>query len=298
VLADNHIGATFASSETFLQDAVIVGPSANAATPFAAGFPVRGYEFYDGRVGAERVTFVNFQPAGSNYLSALGFNRRNGFPVHVGNYARGLTFVNANAVYLEPPQANRDGDKAAVILDADGSLTGTAGRYVATDSPLLVTPACSRMAAWNAHVCAQPFVNLQIRGANNETVAPLDLVRDDGATGSFVGVPNAPWVVSASVVPGRLYSVSFKAGLPTQPQIYANVLAPTDWIRVAFPYSSPTVRVYRDYNTNAAIPQAASLAELDASSGDRFFHDTGAGVLHLKAMAQAGRTWATLFVVP
>jgi len=297
-LADNHIGATFASSETFIQDAVIVGQSANAGTPFTRGFPVRGYEFYDGRVGAERVTFVNFQPTAANYMSALGYNRSNGFPVSTGNYARQLSFVNANQVFLENPLADKDGDKAAVVSDADGTLTGTAGAFVAASNPLLVTPACTLRQPWNAYVCPTRFVNLQVRAADQQAVAPLDVVRDDGATGGFVGVPGNPSVVSASVIPARSYAVNYKGGIPTKPQLFANGLAPGEWVRVSLAYSTDQVSVYRDYNTSVALPAAASLAELDASTGDRYFYDAATARLVFRLVARTGRDWATMFVVP
>lgn len=297
-LADNHIGATFASNETFIQDAVIVGQSANAATPFSRGFPVRGYEFYDGRVGAERVTFVNFQPNAANYMSALGYNRTNGFPISTGNYAKALSFVNANQVFLENPMADKDGDKAAVMYDIDGSLTGTAGAFVAANNPLLVTPTCTLRTAWNAYVCLNRFVNVQVRSADQQPIAPLDLARDDGATGSFVGVPGNAWMVSASVTPLRSYAVTFKAASPARPQLFAQSLAAGEWVRVVVPYPSAQVNVYRDYNTSAAIPAAATLAELDAGSGDKYFYDAASAKLYFKLMAKVGRDWATMFVVP
>ncbi|MDX2060753.1 MAG: hypothetical protein SFV24_23275, partial [Gemmatimonadales bacterium] len=190
------------------------------------------------------------------------------------------------------------GDKASVILDADGSLTGTAGQFVAANNPLLVTGACQLRSTWNAYVCANRFVNLQVRGAQSQTVAPLDLTRDDAAVGSFVGVPGNLHVVSASVVPNRKYTVTFKAGVPTMPQVYANQLAAGEWVRVTLPYPSATFKVYRDYNTSTAIPAAATLADLEAGSGDKYFYDAAAGRLHLKAQAKTGRDWATLFVVP
>ncbi len=298
ILADNHIGGTFASNETFILDGVVVGPSANSATPFARNFPVRGYEFYDGRVGAERVTFVNFQPTANNYMSALGYNRKNGFPINTGNYAKQLTFINANQLFLENPDPTKDGDKAAVAYDIDGTLTGTPGAYVAANNPLMATGGCTLRPAWNAYVCQQRFVNLQIRSADQgQSVAPLDLVRDDAAAANFVGVPNAPWVVSASVVPARGYSVAFQGGVPSSPQLYANQLTTTDWVRVSFPYPTALINVYRDYNTSVSIVAAGSLAELDASTGDKFYYDAGTGILHLKAMSRSNRTWATLFVV-
>ncbi len=297
-LADNHIGATFASNETFIQDAVIIGQSANVGAPFSRGFPVRGYEFYDGRVGAERVTFVNFQPTANNYMSALGYNRTNGFPISTGNYAKQLTFVNANQVFLENPMADKDGDKAAVMYDVDGSLTGTAGAFVAANNPLLVTPTCTLRQPWNAYVCLNRFVNVQVRSADQQTIAPLDVVRDDGATGTFVGVPGNAWMVSASVAPTRTYSVNFKAGVPTKPQLFATGLIQGEWVRVAVPYPTGQVNVYRDYNTSTAIAAAASLAELDAGTGNAYYYDTASAKLHFKLMAQTGRDWATMFVVP
>ena len=297
-LADNHIGATFASNETFIQDAVIIGQSANVVAPFSRGFPVRGYEFYDGRVGAERVTFVNFQPTATNYMSALGYNRTNGFPISTGNYAKQLTFVNANQVFLENPMADKDGDKAAVMYDVDGTLTGTAGAFVAANNPLLVTPTCTLRQPWNAYVCLNRFVNVQVRTADQQTIAPLDVVRDDGATGTFVGVPGNDWMVSASVVPTRTYSVNFKAGVPTKPQLFANGLIQGEWVRVAVPYPTGQVNVYRDYNTSTAIAAAASLAELDTSTGNKYYYDPASATLYFKLMAQTGRDWATMFVVP
>ena len=298
-LADNHIGATFASNETFIQDAVIVGQSANSGgTPFSRGFPVRGYEFYDGRVGAERVTFVNFQPTATNYMSALGYNRTNGFPISTGNYAKQLTFINANQVFLENPMADKDGDKAAVMFDIDGSLTGTAGAFVAANNPLLVTPACALRQPWNAYVCSHRFVNVQVRSADQQVIAPLDVVRDDGATGNFVGVPGNAWMVSASVAPARTYTVNYKTGVPSRPQLFANGLVQGEWVRVVVPYPTGLVNVYRDYNTGTAIPAAATLAELDASTGDKYYYDTAAAKLYFRLMAKTGRDWATMFVVP
>ena len=73
VLADNAIGATFASSETFVEDALFVGESGNAAGTLFGGAPRRGYEFYDGRVGADRVTFANFTAAAPSPRARSGF---------------------------------------------------------------------------------------------------------------------------------------------------------------------------------------------------------------------------------
>ncbi|MSR06991.1 MAG: transmembrane domain-containing protein [Gemmatimonadetes bacterium] len=296
MLADNHIGATFASNETFLMDAVVVGFSANAVSTFSVGFPVRGYEFYDGRVGAEQATFVNFQPTPANRMSALGFNRRNSFSVDTRNYVKLLTFQNANQVLIEDPDPIRDGDKAAVFLDEDGSVTGTAGNFVAANNPLLITPSCIRRDAWNAYVCTNRFVRLHVRGGDNQAIAPISIARDDAATATFVGVPDSPHAVYSSVPTQRGYTVNFASGTPAKPQIYVYGMAPSDWVRVSFAYPSGSINVYRDSDVSRSIPAAATLAELDAGTGDRYFYDTPTGTVHLKLLPRAGRDQATMFV--
>jgi hypothetical protein len=299
MLADNGIGATFASNETFVMDAMFVGQSGNSGgSQIQAGFPIRGYEFYDGRVGAERVTFVNYATTPARIMSALGFNRTNGFPVDPTNYAKQLTFVNSNNVFIENPGTAFDGDRAAVILDNDGSLTGIAGAYVAANNPLMVTSACSRRDPWNAWVCQAPFVQFQVRGANGQVVAPLGIVRDDAAAATYVGVPGQPQTVSASVVAARTYRVQYSGGTPDRPQFYLRRSVPGSWIRIIAPYPNANFNVIRDNNSGSPLGAVATLAELDASTGNKYFYDAAGGLLHLKAVTQTGRTQATLFVVP
>ena len=64
------------------------------------------------------------------------------------------------------------------------------------------------------------------------------------------------------------------------------------------PYPTGQVNVYRDYNTGTAIPAAATLAELDASAGDKYYYDGATARLYFRLMAKSGRDWATMFVVP
>ena len=138
---------------------------------------------------------------------------------------------------------------------------------------------------------------VEVRSADQQTIAPLDVVRDDGATGTFVGVPGNPWMVSASVTPARTYTVNYQGAVPAKPQLFAKGLAQGEWVRVAVPYPTGLVNVYRDYNTSVAV-LAASLVELDASTGDKYYYDTASAKLFFRLMAKPGRDWATMFVVP
>jgi cell migration-inducing and hyaluronan-binding protein len=297
VLADNAIGATFAANETFLEDALFVGESANNGGGLSSSTPRRGFEFYDGRVGADRVTFANFTAVGSIPSSALGFNRNNGFSVATDNFAGALSFENATPFYLETPHADKDGDKAAVFFDRDGAVSGTTGAYIVPDVPFMVSGGCTVRPAWNAQVCPSRYVGLNVR-SDAEAVAPLTVVRDDAASLALVGVPNSPTRADASVIPGRGYTLQFTGTAPLHPRLTLNRTREGEWARVTLPYPQGTFRVIRDYNSSQPLAHAADLAELEASAGDRYWYDTGTGMLHLKLVTRGGRTSTNVLVEP
>ncbi len=297
VLSDNATGATFASSESFVQDALFVGESANNGGGLSPGTPRRGYEFYDGRVGADRVTFANFTAMGTIPSSALGFHRTNGFPVSTENFAGSVSFQNALPFYLETPLADKDGDKAAVFLDRDGAVTGSAGAYVVPNTPFMTTESCVPRVDWNAQVCSQRYVSLNIR-SDAEVVAPLTLTRDDSAAIALVGVPDRPQAANASLLPGRGYTVQYAGTIPLHPRLLIRGTVEGEWIRLTLPYPQAALRVVRDYAGSQPLVPAASLAELDASAGDRYWYDSETGLLHLKLVTRTGRTSTTLQVDP
>jgi cell migration-inducing and hyaluronan-binding protein len=297
VLADNAIGATFASSETFVEDALFVGESSNNAGSVFNGAPRRGYEFYDGRVGADRVTFANYTVAGSIPSSGLGFNRNNGFSVSTGNFAGDVAFINANQYYLETPHDDKDGDKAAVFLDRDGDVTGVAGVFVVPNHPFLVTPACTSRLEWNAYVCPQRYVGFSVR-SDAEVVAPLTVTRDDAAALALVGVPGNPNSAHGSMLPGRSYTVQFAAAAPLRPRVSLSRTLEGEWARLTLPYPQASFQVIRDFNGSSPLTAAVDLAELEASTGDRYWYDSGTGMLHLKLVTRTGGTSATIQVEP
>jgi hypothetical protein len=100
------------------------------------------------------------------------------------------------------------------------------------------------------------------------------------------------------MVPGRAYTVQYAGALPLRPKLYLNATLAGEWVRITLPYPQAAFRVIRDYNTSQPLPAAASLAELDASAGDRYFYDAGTGLIHLKMVTKSGRDWATAFVEP
>ena len=54
-----------------------------------------------------------------------------------------------------------------------------------------------------AYECPNRYFRLQVRSENGDDVAPLSVVRDDGASTTLVGIPNNPNRASISLAPGR-----------------------------------------------------------------------------------------------
>jgi hypothetical protein len=298
LLADNDIGATFAANETFLQDATVIGESANNATTLGA-FPIRGYEFYDGRVGAERVQFVNFTPNGTRAASAYGYNRHNAFNINTQNFTDNATFLNANHVYLEDPLADKDGDKAAVFLDADGSVTGTAGAHVAANMPLLLDNSCTSRTDWNAYICRGTYDNFGMNtgAATPENIAPMLITRDDNVTGNMAGSGGSLTSINMTLLSGRKYKLQ-PAMVPSKPRLYWRDAAPGDNARIGFPWTNASVKVWRDYDSGHPISAAASLSDLDASTGNLYFFDAAHSTMYVKLQVQPNRNYSTIFIDP
>ena len=298
LLADNDIGATFAANETFLQDAVIIGESGNNATTLGT-YPIRGYEFYDGRVGAERVQFVNFASNATRPASAYGYNRNNAFSINTQNFTDNATFQNANHVYLEDPHADKDGDKAAVFLDADGSVTGSSGAHVVTNMPILLDNGCTSRVEWNAYVChgAYGLFSLNTGASTAENIAPMVIVRDDNVSGNMAGSGGSLTSINMSLLSGRKYTLQ-PALVPSKPRLYWRDASPGDNARVGFPWSNPSVKVWRDYDSNHPLAAAASLPDLDASTGNVYFFDAAHSMMYVKLQVQTGKNYSTIFIDP
>jgi hypothetical protein len=102
----------------------------------------------------------------------------------------------------------------------------------------------------------------------------------------------------ASVIPGRGYTLQFSGAVPIRPRLTLNRTLEGEWARVTLPYPQAALRVTRDYNTSQPLAHAGDLAELEASTGDRYWYDTGTGMLHLKLVTRAGRISTTVLVEP
>jgi G8 domain len=305
VLADNAIGATFASDQTGIDGTLLVGETANLGTPaswepkgasgrslprpWEPAFPIRGFEFYDGTVTASNLSLARYLPTAQRGASGLGYNRENAFALSPRNSASNLHWLDAsNRVLLEDPVPDKDGDRAATFLDTDGSVTGTAGRFVVAHNPLL-SPGCAWQAAWNASVCAGPFLRLWFDSVSGEKPGTVKLSGAGGEV-SLVGTPDDHTYYSTTLPVGGRYALSLPA--PTHLRLGLGDVTPGQTLRLDLPYSGAP-SVYRDWWVDSRnLLKQVSAASLDSTQGDAYALENG--TLSVKLQVKAGQDYAEL----
>ncbi|MBZ9712314.1 G8 domain-containing protein [Deinococcus multiflagellatus] len=309
VLADNAVGATFASHLSVLKGGLLVGETVNVGQPesweakgeggrslprpWEAAFPIRGYQFYDGQVSIQDAALAAFVPNSIRKASGLGYLTKNAFPLNPANHARGLTWLDSSVrVYLPDPQADKDGDKAATFMDTDGTVTGAAGLSV-TGSPLLrAAPDCQGRAEWNASVCTGSYGRLWLQDVRGGQPGPVTVAGPHG-TVSLKGTPDAYATVSTTARVGHAYTLT-PTNTTAQWRLGLSGRQPGDTLRLTLPATSEPI-LYRDWwidNRNRL--KKVALGSLDATTGDSYAYE--GGQLHLKLVVQPGRDYAVLDV--
>lgn len=299
VLADNRAGATFASSESFLENSLVVGETANKGMtePWEdAGFegralpffwkpetPIVGFEFYDGRVGVSNTTFVGFKRNNVRESGALGYLTPDAFSIHPKNFAENVTFFDATEVYLDDPEAGMDGDVSKVFIDRDGSVTGTAGQTVVVNNPFLLNDSCSFRSGWNAHICTSDYatVILTSHEGSPEDIKPVTLTRSDGVVQTLMGCCDDSTGAVSSLIPNQTYDLTFNGGTPGEVRL---VLwnGRGDWVQFALP-APPTFSVNR---WGYPVPAKTSLDALAAADRSAYYYDSATSTLHLRLMGR------------
>ncbi len=346
VLADNAIGATFASNDTQLEDSVVIGESANKGTPGqyekkgldgrslpqayndeVAKFPIRGFEFYDGKVGATRVAFVNFQSNALRPASALSYLRFTDFNIDPRNAADQLSFENANRVYLafEEPEptapvkdgGGMDGYRSAVFKDTDGSVTGSSGRSVVVNNPFLLNGNCTAKPEWgNANICDNPYGAFTFRNedSNLSEISPVALTRLEGVNPQHKmwGTPNDKSFkdnFETRLIVGKSYALTLAGATPQRSRLQLRNRAIGDSVLVSMPWSGAAPFVYRDYNVykqvdskgtvtyNSVLKPVADAAALSAEKASGYYISAGTLFMKLIVPADANnpkRDWTIL----
>jgi G8 domain len=295
VLADNRAGATFASSETFLENSFVVGETDNMGTTedwedpgyggralplfWDPGAQIIGFEFYDGRVGVSDTTFANFNSNPVRGSGGLGYLADNAFAIHPKNFAENVDFVNSNRVYLPDPTPGMDGDMAKVFVDVDGSVTGTAGETVVINNPFLLRSNCEYTASWNAHTCTSDYASLMVgtMDGNPNDIKPVTLRRSDGVTQTLMGCCDDSLEAHTTIIPDRAYEVGFNGGTPTGTRyVLWNGRGHTVDISIEVASLDKVTR------WGQALPSVSSLSALAQRTDTSYFHDAVRGIVHVR----------------
>ncbi len=297
ILADNLIGATFASVNTAIEDSLIVGESANLGTPpeweepghdgralpqpWDPTFPIRGYEFYDGVAATTRVAFAGFHSNEQRQASSLGVLRRDEFPLDPHNAASDLTWLDdSNRVFIDDPIPNSDGEKTAIFRDLTGSVTGHPGATITANHPFLHDPTCQPDPAWNASICFSLYgaLTLESLAPSPLLTGPVTLHRPDGTGLWLTGTPGEDDLPRAyfqtSLLTNTPYALQF-AALPWQLRLSFTGDQSGDWPLLTIPYSDVSPHVYPGYvpDEESALPEVTSLSDLIGSAGAAWFFD-------------------------
>ena len=289
VLADNRIGATFAAWDAYLRDALVVGESDNRTPHPNPSWPVHGFEFYDGPVGPEGVTFANFLPNGTRDAGALGLEWQNWAIMNPANGVRDVKFVNAREVIF-PAVLQGDGERMSVITDHDGSLTGTVGSTVAVNNPLLVDGSCTLRPDWNAAVCPSTFVGVHVQAfsGSDPLITPFTVERDDGQAGPTMTGYSERWV-ALNVPTRRTYTVRYPSRAALGVRIAYDNLADGEWVRVTVPYTYPKFVIHREGDSFIPLDPVGSFADMEVAPRATYLYDAERQLLHVKLVAKPGQ---------
>ena len=289
VLADNRIGATFAAANTYLRDALVVGESDNHTPHPNPTWPLHGYEFYDGPVGAEHVTFANFQPNGTRDAGAIGLEYQNWAMMSAANGVSNVRFLNAREVMF-PDALHGDGERMSIINDRDGSLTGVAGATVAVNNPLLIDGSCTPRPDWNASICKSQFagVNVQAFSSWDPFITPFNIRRDDGQATPLMDGYSQRWV-ALNVPTRRTYTVQYPGRAALGVRMTYDHLADGEWVRLTLPYTYGKFVMHREGDNFVPINPVGSVAEVDAVQRTTFFYDAERQVVYVKLVAKPGQ---------
>ncbi len=297
-LADNSIGITLAASQSGLFDSRIVGESDNRGMPAPgerwgvggrslpkpaeSDFPLRGFEFYDGLVSAQNVTFVNFQPNRQRRAGAISYLRFSPFFVDPRNFVSHARFDNANPVYLDSkgapgnPKLSGDGYRSAIFVDQDGTVTGKPGQAVTVNNPFLVDAACTLRPIWNAYVGPARYGRLFIDNHDVRPceIGPVFLTRDDRArpTYGIWGVPHSGPNISfqTMLLTNRDYTVGLHGPPPANMRLSLRFRPPGDWIQLSLSWPGPPPFLFRDRHKNEPLAPALTLAGMQAGNGNLY----------------------------
>ena len=242
VLSDNAVGANLSGHNSYLDNCLIVGESANRGTPepweptspdggsiakpwldceACIRYNIRGFELYDGKVWVQNSTFANFENNSLRKASALSQLDYSSYEVNPENYIENVSFTeNTNLVYFETRtlehllgQPGEDGYRSTVFRDLDGSMGITPNSAITVNNPFLIDDRCELNNAWNAYVCS-PDIRFASLRFDARPMGHIELSRKTELTRpvshTMTGTPERENWYKANVLLGYDYEFKFQ----------------------------------------------------------------------------------------
>lgn len=318
ILADNGIGATFASYESYLTDSLVVGETENIGTPYDGettgvdgrtlpfpwepSFPIRGYQFYDGVVGAKDVEFAGFFSNEQRQASGLGFLIDDEFSLDPRNSISGATWLDdSNRVYVLPPYTAGDGSKTSVFQDVDGSVTDRPGSFVVANNGFVKTSSCSGVPEWNGFVCELDYtmIGFEDFSGREDGLGMITLRRGDGQRVNLIGAPaDEPYPRTsfyASLITNHVYTVT-PARQPAYLRIGIGESAPGTTVVLEFSTYERRPFIYGayDWSEDGSLTRVMNKQAVLDGDGSLFFFDPLTRTLVVKLLVAEGDVDATI----
>jgi hypothetical protein len=287
VLAGNGTGYT--GPGTTLRDSLIVGATANdAARPWMQ----LGLGLYHNGTDVDGVTFANFAHDGQREHAAIGTIAQD---THDAARIRRARFVNvpdAARVRVVPPWAGAD--RATVLLDVDGSISGSPAA-ITSAHPILRVPGCTARPAWQGEVCpigaTYGTIRLVDATGSTEALGPVAVSRAGGGSGVVHSDPEWTRTPEASftVQWGAAYTASLGRTTPRTFEVVLASAEPSGDVRLSVPWPHASVFVYRGWGE-----WATPLAPGDPGGEDAY--RLAGGQLTLRPFTDEGSSWSRWLV--
>ena len=131
-----------------------------------------------------------------------------------------------------------------------------------------------------------------------ENIAPMVITRDDNVVGQHGGQRRLAHVDQHVAAERPQVHAAADAWCRPSRACTGATRRPGDNARISFPWTVASVKVWRDYDSGHPIAAAASLAALDASTGNVYFYDAASSTMYVKLVVQATKNYSTIFIDP
>ena len=214
-----------------------------------------------------RTLFANFVSNNQRKAGGITNLSPNPFWVSSDSGLAGISFINANRVWLDPLTADNDGDAFEVIRDTDGSVTGVVSSRIVPANPLMVTTSCLWHPEWNAYTCPNNYASVQIATAASEDQSGTVVTRNDGANYILSSRNSGPGNLHMNLLPNRPYSLRLPGATPKSIS-FIRYEQKGLGVRLSLPYPNTffTVTLWGSAVTNATSLDDLALAAANTST--------------------------------